>query len=70
MAESWRTWLEGWGFTLFPALRRTGARLTYIADDHREVRIVLPFSWRTRNYGGARRRLEMRREFAPQALST
>jgi acyl-coenzyme A thioesterase PaaI-like protein len=52
MPESWRTRLERWGFNLFPAFRRTGARLSYIADDHREVRIVLPFSWRTRNYVG------------------
>ena len=52
MPESWRTRLERWGFNLFPAFRGTGARVTYIADDHREVRVEVPLSWRTRNYVG------------------
>lgn len=52
MPESLQTKLERWGFNLFPAFRGTGARITYIADDHREVRIRLPLSWRTRNYVG------------------
>jgi len=52
MPESLRSKLERWGFNLFPAFRGTGARITYIADDHREVRVVLPLSWRTRNYVG------------------
>ena len=47
-----------WKFNFFPAYRGTGARVTYIADDYREVRIRLPLSWRTRNlvgtiYGGS-----------------
>jgi Domain of unknown function (DUF4442) len=41
-----------WGFNLFPAWRGTGARVTYIARDWREVRVRLPLSWRTRNYVG------------------
>jgi acyl-coenzyme A thioesterase PaaI-like protein len=41
-----------WGFNLFPAYRGTGARVTYIASDFREVRVELPLSWRTRNYVG------------------
>ena len=41
-----------WGFNLFPAYRGTGARVTYIASDWREVRVELPLSWRTRNYVG------------------
>ena len=41
-----------WGFNLFPAYRGTGARLTYIAHDWREVRVRLPLNWRTRNYVG------------------
>ncbi|MEX0878879.1 MAG: DUF4442 domain-containing protein [Thermoanaerobaculia bacterium] len=41
-----------WGFNLFPAYRGTGARVTYIAADWREVRVRLPLSWRTRNYVG------------------
>ena len=52
MPESLRTKLERWSFNLFPAFRGTGARITYIADDHREVCVVLPLSWRTRNYVG------------------
>jgi acyl-coenzyme A thioesterase PaaI-like protein len=41
-----------WGFNLFPAYRGTGARITYVAADFREVRVRLPLSWRTRNYVG------------------
>ena len=41
-----------WGFNLFPAYRGTGARITYISADFREVRVRLPLSWRTRNYVG------------------
>ena len=52
MPESLRTKLARGGFNLFPAYRGTGARITYIADDYREVRIELPLSWRTRNYVG------------------
>ena len=44
-------WLR-WKFNLFPALRGTGAKVTYIADDFHEVRVELPLSWRTRNYVG------------------
>src|SRR5258705_1336602 len=52
MPESWRTRLERWGFNVFPTYRSTGAWITYIADDHREIRITLPFGWRTKNYVG------------------
>ena len=41
-----------WRFNLFPAWRGTGARIDYIAEDWREVRVRLPLSWRTRNYVG------------------
>lgn len=52
MPESLHTrWLR-WKFLLFPAWRGTGAKLTYIASDYREVRVALPLSWRTRNYVG------------------
>jgi acyl-coenzyme A thioesterase PaaI-like protein len=50
--ESFRTRRLRWMFNLFPAYRGTGARVRYIADDFREVRIELPLSWRTRNYVG------------------
>ncbi len=52
MAESLKTRLLRWGFNLFPAYRRTGARITYIAADFREVRVKLPLNWKTRNYVG------------------
>ncbi len=53
MPESLRTRLTRWGFNLFPAYWGTGARITYIADDYREIRVELPLSWRTRNYVGS-----------------
>jgi acyl-coenzyme A thioesterase PaaI-like protein len=52
MPESFKTHMMRWGFNLFPAFRGTGARITYIAGDWREVRVKLPLSWRTRNYVG------------------
>jgi acyl-coenzyme A thioesterase PaaI-like protein len=52
MAESLKTRLMRWGVNVFPAYRGTGARVTYIADDWREVRIKVPLNWRTRNYVG------------------
>jgi acyl-coenzyme A thioesterase PaaI-like protein len=52
MAESWHTRLQRWRFKFFPAYAGTGAHITYIAADWREVHIKLPLSWRTRNYVG------------------
>lgn len=52
MAESWRTRFERWGFNLFPAYRGTGARIEYIDEAYREVRVRIPLSWRTRNLVG------------------
>jgi acyl-coenzyme A thioesterase PaaI-like protein len=52
MSESFKTRLMRWGFNFFPAYRRTGARITYIANDLHEVRIKLPLTWKTRNYVG------------------
>ena len=52
MTESSRTRFMRWGFNFFPAYRRTGARITYIAGDLREMRIKLPLNWKTRNYVG------------------
>lgn len=37
---------------MFPAFRGTGARITYISGDYREVHVKLPLSRRTRNYVG------------------
>lgn len=52
MPESFKTRSLRWMFNFFPAYRGTGGRVTYIADDFREVRIKLPLSLRTRNYVG------------------
>lgn len=52
MPESRKSRLLRWKFNLFPAYRGSGARVTYIADDFREIRVKLPLSWRTRNYVG------------------
>jgi len=52
MPESLSTKLTRWGFNFFPAYRGTGARITYIASDWREVHIKVPLSWRTRNIVG------------------
>ncbi len=52
MPESLKTRLYRWGFNFYPAYRGTGAWITYIASDWREVRVQLPLSWQTRNYVG------------------
>lgn len=52
MSESFTTRVLRWRFNFFPAYRATGARVTYIASDLREIRIKLPLSWKTRNYVG------------------
>jgi hypothetical protein len=53
MPESLRTRLTRIAYTwLFPAYRGTGGKITYVADDWREVRVEVPLSRRTRNYVG------------------
>jgi acyl-coenzyme A thioesterase PaaI-like protein len=53
MPESLRTRMTRIAVTrFFPAFRGTGGRITYIADDWREVRVDVPLSRRTRNYVG------------------
>ena len=52
MPESWRSRWMRWSFNLFPAYWGTGAHITYIAGDWREVRVRLPLTWRTRNVVG------------------
>lgn len=39
-------------FNLWPCIRGTGGRVTYIAPDWSELRVKLPLNWRTRNYVG------------------
>ena len=52
MSESFASRRLRWTFNLIPAYRGTGARVTYVASDFREVRVELPLTWRTRNYVG------------------
>jgi acyl-coenzyme A thioesterase PaaI-like protein len=52
MSESHKSRVIRWRFNLFPAYWGSGAHITYLADDWREVRVKLPLTWRTRNYVG------------------
>ena len=52
MRESFESRVMRWKFNLFPAYRGTGARVTYISSDFREVRVKLPLSLRSRNAVG------------------
>lgn len=52
MPESFASRRMRWKCNLFPAYRGTGAKVTYVASDFRELRIQLPLSWLTRNYVG------------------
>lgn len=52
MPENFATKFDRIKFNFFPAYRGTGARVVYIADDYREIRVKIPLSWRTRNYVG------------------
>jgi len=39
-------------YNLWPCYWGTGVHLKYIAKDFREMRLEVPFNWRTRNYVG------------------
>lgn len=52
MKESLKTRTMRWGFNLFPALRRTGGRITFIASDLKYISVKVPLNWKTRNYVG------------------
>lgn len=52
MTDSFKSRLMRWRFNLSPVYRRTGARITYISHDLREVRVKLPLNWKTKNYVG------------------
>ena len=52
MSESFATKIDRIKFNFFPAYRGTGARVVYIADDYREIKVKIPLSWRTKNYVG------------------
>lgn len=52
MPENFATRIDRIKFNFFPAYRGTGARVLYISDDYRQIRVKIPLSWRTRNYVG------------------
>lgn len=56
--ESFGTWWKRLRFNFFPAFWGTGAKVTYISEDLRTIRIKLPLNFRTKNiygtlFGGA-----------------
>ncbi len=52
MPESFATKIDRLKFNFFPAYRGSGARVLYISEDYRELRVKIPLSWRTKNYVG------------------
>jgi hypothetical protein len=52
MRESFQTRITRWLFNLYPVYRRTGGRVTFIADDFSQVNIKIPLNWKTKNYVG------------------
>lgn len=50
--ESLRTWFRRQRFNLFPAFWGTGAKVIFIAEDLRTMRIKLPLNFRTKNIHG------------------
>lgn len=50
--ESLRTWARRQVFNFYPAFWGTGAKVEYIAEDLRTIRIRLPLNFRTRNIHG------------------
>lgn len=55
---SLKTWIRRQRFNLFPAFWGTGAKVIYMAEDLRAIRIKLPLNFRTKNiygtlFGGA-----------------
>ncbi len=52
MPESIKTRIKRWMYNFYPVYRRTGARIVYIDDSWREVRVSLPLRIWTRNYYG------------------
>jgi acyl-coenzyme A thioesterase PaaI-like protein len=50
--ESWRIWVRRQLFNFYPAFWGTGAKVDYIAEDLRSIRIRLPLTFRTRNIHG------------------
>jgi len=52
MPESFQTRLARWWLNFYPCYRGSGAWVTFIATDWREIHVKLPLSWQTRNVVG------------------
>jgi len=52
MTESIKSRVTRILFNYVPMFWSTGAKVTYLADDFKEMHLKLPLSWRTRNYVG------------------
>jgi hypothetical protein len=52
MPESIQTRIKRWTYNFYPVYRRTGARIEYIDDSWKEIRISIPLRFWTRNYYG------------------
>ncbi|UCZ55540.1 DUF4442 domain-containing protein [Desulfurispirillum indicum] len=52
LRESWKSKLARLAFNIFPAYRRTGARVVFISHDWKRVRVKLPLNIWTRNAVG------------------
>jgi len=52
MPESIQTRIKRWTYNFYPIYRRTGARIDYIDDSWKEIRISIPLRFWTRNYYG------------------
>lgn len=50
--ESLTTTLLRWGFNFFPAYFSTGARVTFLSEDYREIHVKIPYGWRTKDHHG------------------
>ena len=51
--ENLKSSIKRFLFNIFPAYRRTGARICFISDDLKEVHVKLGLKWTTRNYVGS-----------------
>ena len=52
MPESIKTCFKRWMYNFYPVYRRTGARIVYMDDSWKELRVALPLRVWTRNYYG------------------
>mgnify|MGYP000916570378 CR=1 FL=1 len=50
--EDFKSRIKRFLFNVFPTYWGTGARAIFLSTDFKEIQIMLPLSWRTRNYVG------------------